>query len=158
MAVSGVWLGHDALMASAARTEALRKSSRFGRWASVGCTFFSISSIESCATALDRSLQIRGTTPAGSPLPPLFPVLRDELGVSWVALGVISSVFYAVSGLAQPIAGFFVDRVGARRVLLSGMVLFGAAIASAGLAPTYAALLPIAALAGKAEIQVGREI
>lgn len=81
-------------------------------------------------------------------LPPLFPVLRDELGVSWVALGVISSVFYAVSGLAQPIAGFLVDHLGARRVLLSGMALFGAAIAVTGLAPTYAALLPIAALAG----------
>src|SRR5947208_16654332 len=56
-------------------------------------------------------------------LPPLFPLLRDELDVSWVALGVISSVFYAVSGLAQPVAGFFVDHFGARRVLLSGMVL-----------------------------------
>ena len=81
-------------------------------------------------------------------LPPLFPVLRDELGVSWVALGVISSVFYAVSGLAQPIAGFWVDRFGARRVLLSGMALFGAAIVLTGLAPTYHALLPMAALAG----------
>ena len=81
-------------------------------------------------------------------LPPLFPVLRAELGVSWVALGVISSVFYAVSGVAQPVAGFLVDHVGARRVLLSGMVLFGAAIAAAALAPSYWALLPIAALAG----------
>ena len=81
-------------------------------------------------------------------LPPLFPVLRDELGVSWVALGVISSVFYAVSGLAQPVAGFVVDHIGARRVLLSGMVLFGVAIAAAGVAPTYWALLPIAAVAG----------
>jgi MFS family permease len=81
-------------------------------------------------------------------LPPLFPVLRDELGVSWVALGVISSVFYAVSGLAQPIAGFWVDRFGARRVLLAGMALFGAAIALTGFAPTYHALLPMAALGG----------
>lgn len=81
-------------------------------------------------------------------LPPLFPLLRSEFDVSWVALGVISSVFYGVSGVAQTVAGFFVDRFGARRVLLAGMTLFGVAIALAGLAPSYWVLLPIAALAG----------
>jgi len=81
-------------------------------------------------------------------LPPLFPVLRHELDVSWVALGIVSSVFYGVSGLAQTAAGFCVDRLGARRVLLAGMTLMAASIASAGLVPAYWALLTAAAGAG----------
>jgi len=81
-------------------------------------------------------------------IPLLFPLLRDEFGVSWVQLGLVSSVFYGVSGLMQTVAGFMVDHVGARRVLLAGMTLFAGAIAAAGLAPTYWMLLPIAAVAG----------
>lgn len=80
-------------------------------------------------------------------LPPLFPLLKSEFDVSWVALGLVSSVFY-VSGVMQTVSGFFVDRVGARRVLLAGMLLFASAIAAAGLAPSYWMLLPIAAVAG----------
>jgi MFS family permease len=81
-------------------------------------------------------------------LPPLFPLLKLEFDVSWVALGLVSSVFYCVSGVMQTVSGFFVDRVGARRVLLAGMLLFASAIAAAGLAPSYWMLLPIAAVAG----------
>ena len=81
-------------------------------------------------------------------LPPLFPLLRSEFDVSWVALGILSSIFYGVSGFAQTIAGFFVDHFGARRVLLGGMALFAVAIAVMGLVPSYWALLPISALAG----------
>lgn len=81
-------------------------------------------------------------------LPPLFPILRTELDVSWAALGAISSVFYGVSAMAQAVAGFVVDRLGARRVLLAGMALMGVAIALGGLASSYWMLLVVAALAG----------
>jgi MFS family permease len=81
-------------------------------------------------------------------LPPLFPLLRSELDVSWAALGVVSSVFYGASGLAQTVAGFFVDRLGARRVLLTGMSVMALAIALAGLTRSYWMLLGAAALAG----------
>lgn len=81
-------------------------------------------------------------------LPPLFPILRTELDVSWAALGAISSVFYGVSAVAQAVAGFVVDRLGARRVLLAGMTLMGVAIALGGLASSYWMLLVVAALAG----------
>ncbi len=81
-------------------------------------------------------------------LPPLFPLLKSEFDVSWVALGLVSSVFYGVSGVMQTVSGFFVDRLGARRVLLTGMTLFGGAIAATGLVSSYWMLLPVAAVAG----------
>jgi MFS family permease len=81
-------------------------------------------------------------------LPPLFPVLRSEFDVSWAALGLVSSVFYGASGLAQTVAGFVVDRLGARRVLLAGMTLMAVAIGFGALASSYWVLLVIAALAG----------
>jgi MFS family permease len=81
-------------------------------------------------------------------LPPLFPLLKDVLEVPYVALGLAMSVFSVASGVGQTISGFLVDRLGARRVLLSGMSLFALAIASAGLVPSYGWLLPVALLAG----------
>lgn len=81
-------------------------------------------------------------------LPPLFPLLRAEFQVSWVALGLVSSVFYGVSGVAQTVAGFLVDHLGARRVLLAGMTLLSGAMALAALAPSYGVLLIVVALAG----------
>jgi FSR family fosmidomycin resistance protein-like MFS transporter len=81
-------------------------------------------------------------------LAPLFPLIKAEFGIGYAALGLVLTVFYGASGLAQTPAGFLVDRFGARRVLLAGLALLATAVGLAGQAPTYWALLPLAALAG----------
>jgi MFS transporter, FSR family, fosmidomycin resistance protein len=81
-------------------------------------------------------------------LAPLFPLLKDEFGVGYAALGLMVSVMYTVSGISQTMAGFIVDRYGARRVLLFGMTAFSLALLLTGLATSYWMLLAVALLAG----------
>jgi FSR family fosmidomycin resistance protein-like MFS transporter len=81
-------------------------------------------------------------------LPPLFPLLRSELGVSYAALGGLITASAAASAISQPVSGFLVDRFGARRMLAGGLALLGTAIALAGMAPSYWALVAIMAAAG----------
>ena len=81
-------------------------------------------------------------------LPPLFPLLRAEFGVSYAMLGSLVGVFYLASGVTQFTSGFAVDRLGARPVLLSGLALLIGGTALAGLAPGFAWLFPIVALMG----------
>lgn len=81
-------------------------------------------------------------------LAPLFPLLKEEFGVGYAALGLMVSVMYTVSGISQTMAGFIVDRYGARRVLLFGMTTFSLALLLTGLATSYWMLLAVALLAG----------
>ncbi len=81
-------------------------------------------------------------------LAPLFPLLKDEFGIGYAALGLMVSVMYTVSGISQTMAGFIVDRYGARRVLLFGMATFSLALLLTGLATSYWMLVAIAVLAG----------
>lgn len=81
-------------------------------------------------------------------LAPLFPFIKDELGVSYAALGFLVALFYALSALLQPFAGFVVDRYGARGVLLGGIAFFVAGILVQAFATSYALLAVGAALGG----------
>jgi MFS family permease len=77
----------------------------------------------------------------------LFPLIKDDLDVSYVALGGTVSLYYVVSGICQTAAGFAVDRYGARRVLFLGLALSAGGALAAGLAHSYA-MLAVAAVIG----------
>ena len=75
-------------------------------------------------------------------LAPLFPLMSRELSVSYSTLGVVMMLFFAVSAVLQPLAGFLVDRVGGRSVLAAGVALMslGALVMSAAAGPVLLGL------------------
>ncbi len=81
-------------------------------------------------------------------LAPLFPILREEFAVSYVALGAVTTAFYAISGICQVFAGTLVDRFGAGRVLIAGVTLLAGAMTGAAFATSYWMLIPVAIVAG----------
>lgn len=81
-------------------------------------------------------------------LPPLFPWLMQEFGLSFTGIGATMTVFFIVSGLGQAAAGFLVDRFGPVRVLATGIVCFALAGVALHFATGYASLIVVAALAG----------
>ena len=81
-------------------------------------------------------------------LPPLFPLFVRDFGVSYAQLGLVVTVFFVVSGIGQALAGFLVDRTGARPVLFAAMACFVLAGLLASAAQGLDGLLLAAALAG----------
>lgn len=78
----------------------------------------------------------------------LFPLIKDDLGVSYAALGFATALYYTVSGVCQTLAGFAVDRFGARRVLLIGLALCSLGILLVGLAQSFGMLVAAFLVAG----------
>ncbi|NKB44613.1 MAG: MFS transporter [Alphaproteobacteria bacterium] len=83
-------------------------------------------------------------------LPPLFPLLRDDLSVSYTELGVLIVAFNIVSALTQLPMGILVDRLDAPKLLTAAVALQGLSLIVMGLAPSYWVLLAMMIPAGLA--------
>ncbi len=81
-------------------------------------------------------------------LPPLFPWLKDALGVSYTQLGFLMSIFFVVSCGVQTTSGFLVDRFGPRPILFGGLALVAAGAFGFALAPNYWTMALVAVVAG----------
>lgn len=81
-------------------------------------------------------------------LPPLFVFIKPDLGITYAALGLVMTTFFVATAVVQMPVGFLVDRIGARRVLVAGLLLQSGAVALAGFSDSYSALLALFLLAG----------
>ena len=81
-------------------------------------------------------------------LAPLFPWLKEAFSLSYAELGFLMTMFFVVSGIGQALAGFVVDRIGARAVLFAGVGFLALSAIVLSQAGSYAMLLAGSMLAG----------
>jgi FSR family fosmidomycin resistance protein-like MFS transporter len=81
-------------------------------------------------------------------LPPLLAIIRDDFDVTYTELGLALVLFNVVSAVLQVPVGFLVDRIGARALLIGGLVIEAVAFTVIGFAPSFYVFLAMHALAG----------
>jgi MFS family permease len=83
-------------------------------------------------------------------LPPLFAFIRADYGVSYTELGLAIAAFNVVSATFQTPTGFLIDWIGARLILIGGLMLGAAAVLVMGLAPSFWVMVVMMAFNGLA--------
>lgn len=81
-------------------------------------------------------------------LPNLFFLITIKEGFSIAELAILTSVFFTVSAVGQVIAGFMVDKHGARPILFLGFFLMALSIAAFAFVHSYAAMMALSFFAG----------
>jgi len=81
-------------------------------------------------------------------LAPLLPFVRAEYGVSYTEIGLAFAAFNVVSAVLQTPAGFLVDWLGARILLIAGLIVGAIAFILVGLIDSFWVMVAMFALAG----------
>jgi FSR family fosmidomycin resistance protein-like MFS transporter len=84
----------------------------------------------------------------GGILPIMFPVLVDDFSLSKQSVGFIALGFTAAASLSQPFFGYLADRFGSRYFASVSMAWSAVMVGMIGLAPSFAAVVVLAVLAG----------
>ncbi|MEM9938270.1 MAG: MFS transporter [Pseudomonadota bacterium] len=82
---------------------------------------------------------------------PLFSVIREDLGLDYQDLGLISAALAFTWGLSAIYSGNLTDKIGAKRVAIVSIIAFSALVACTGLANGLISLVILRALMGLAE-------
>jgi len=81
-------------------------------------------------------------------LAPLMPFVRDEYQVTYTEIGLAFAVFNIVTGVFQTPAGFLVDRLGARALLILGLAIGATSFVTAGLVDSFWVMIAMFGIAG----------
>lgn len=83
-------------------------------------------------------------------LPPLMPLIKSDLGISYEAIGFILTVYNLITIVTQTPMGFVVDRLGPRVLLIAGLAVGGVSLIVAGMSQSYWVLMAAFAFLGLA--------
>jgi MFS family permease len=81
----------------------------------------------------------------------IFPLLRSDLHVTNVQLGMLGTVFLWVYGVVSPFGGYLADRFNRRKVILASFGIWSVVTFLLGLSHTYLQVLSAQALMGVSE-------